>query len=790
MLSHYRLIEKIGEGGMGEVYVAEDTRLKRRIALKVLPSEMVADPDRRARFEREAQTVARLNHPNIVTLHSIEEANTSRGPVHFITMELIEGSTLSQLLTGSGLGLERLLEIAIPLADAVATAHRAGITHRDLKPQNVMIGSDGRVKVLDFGLAKLAPAVSELPINSELVTEMKTQEGVILGTVPYMSPEQAQGGKVNHSSDIFSLGVILYEMASGQRPFKGDTAIGLLSSILKDDPPPVDGLPEGLSAILRKCLAKDPADRYQDGGTLLQEISNIKSTEARVADKPLGGLAKAGLDAGANVADSLRRPGGPPQQMPLVRSIAVLPFTNLSSDPEDGYFADGLTDEIITDLSRIRDLQVASSPSAFRFKGTEKSIREIATELNVRHILVGRVRKSGRKVRMTAQLVDASNDRTLWADKYTADLEQVFEAQEQVSQAIAQALKVELTGGVRAPNAEAAEAYLKGRHFLRQATGDGLEKALDCFEQATKSDPYYAPAYARIADTLVWMAAGWVAMPAREAMPRARAAAERALQLDPNLVEAHIAMGAVATYSDWDPHAAERSFQQALRLRPNDAGALYWSTHPLMWLDTRFDEALARVRRASQLSPVDPWIQLWHSWVHQFSRDFDAGTERARHLVALEPLWSQGHYGLGICLALTGRLAEARASLHRGIDLGGRAVQYVAWLGATHALSGRDSEAQKCLAELESHEHRGSNVAAWKLVVHSGLGNADQVMQLLEEAFQERSVSLVFHLTHPTVDCVREDSRFVDLLHRMKLDHLVGYRPDPAWKPLPSWREP
>ena len=756
-LGPYEIIAPIGAGGMGEVYRATDTKLRRDVAIKVLPGEMASDPARLRRFEQEARAASALNHPNIVTIYEIgEHEGTS-----YIAMEYVQGRTLRAMLSPGPLPGDQLVRYATQMAEGLAKAHHAGIVHRDLKPENIVISEDGYLKILDLGLAKLL-ALDDDDEGSAAATVDRdgTTPGTILGTVSYMSPEQAKGQPADFRSDQFSFGAVVYEMAVGRAAFRRDSAAETLSAVLRDDPPPLSEVrpdaPRSLLAVVSRCLSKQRDGRFASTAGLLE---------------------------------ALRSAGGGVQETISTRSIAVLPFTNLSSDPEDEYFSDGLTDEIITDLSRLRDLQVTPSPSAFRFKGTDKSIREIATELNVRYILVGRLRKSGRNLRMTAQLVDAESDRALWADKYTADLEQVFEAQEQVSRAIARALKVELTGAARAPNAAAAEAYLKGRHFFRQATGDGLEKALDCFEQATKSDPDHAPAYSGIAVTLVWMASGWEAMPVREAMPRARAAAERALQLDPSLVEAHVAMGAVATYSDWDPHLAERSFQEALQLSPNDAGALYWSTHPLIWLDTRFEEALARVQRATQLSPVDPWIQVQHCWIHHFGRDFEAAIDRARHLVALEPLWGLGHYALGVCLATTGRLAEARASLHRGIDLDGRGVHHVAWLGATHALSGSDSEAQKCLAELESHEQRGSNVAAWKLVVHSCLGNADQVMQLLEEAFQERSVSLVFHLMHPVVDCVRENSRFVDLLHRMKLDHLVGYRPDPAWKPLPSWRE-
>ena len=590
----YEIVEPIGAGAMGEVYRARDTKLGRDVAIKVLRPVVASEPGRLRRFEQEARAASTLNHPNIVTIYEIgKHEGTS-----YIAMEYVRGRTLREMLSEGALARDELVRYATQMAEGLAKAHQAGIVHRDLKSENIVISEDGYLKILDFGLAKLV-ALDDEGSEAATVDRDGTTPGTILGTVSYMSPEQAKGESADFRSDQFYFGAVVYEMAVGRAAFRRNSSAETLSAVLCDEPLPMSEVrpdaPRSLRAVVGRCLSKQREERFP-------------ST--------------------ANLLEALQSPGDRFEETVPARSIAVLPFENLSSDPEDAYFADGLADEIITDLSRIRELQVASSHSAFRFKVTEKSVREIGTELNFRYILVGRVRKSGGNVRMTAQLIDAGTDRTLWADKYTADLDHVFEAQEQVSQAIAGALKVELTGGVRPPNAAAAEAYLKGRHFYRQATGDSFEKALDCFEQATKSDPDYAPAYAGIATTLVWMAVAWQAIPAREAMPRARAAAERALVLDPSLAEAHVAMGAVATYSDWDPRLAERFFQEALRLSPNDASAHYWYTQSLVLLDTRFEEALPHARRATQLSPVDPWVQFWHCAVHFFSRDFEPAIER------------------------------------------------------------------------------------------------------------------------------------------------------------------
>jgi TolB-like protein/Flp pilus assembly protein TadD len=576
-----------------------------------------------------------------------------------------------------------------------------------------------------------------------------------------MSPEQARGEPADQRSDVFAFGLVLYEMLAGHRPFARRSAAETMSALLNEEAAPLSSLgvavPGGWERVVRRCLAKSPDARFPSARDLLPALSSPYEDGSGTGEIP---------------------------------ALVVLPFANLSSDPEDDWFSDGLTDELIADLSRVRNLRVISSPSAFRLKGTDKSVRQIAEELQVSHVLVGRVRKAGRSVRLTAQLIAARDDRTVWADKYTGDLGQAFELQEQVSRAIAGALAVQLREPAQATNPEAREAYLKGRHFYRQATVVGLQRALELFERATELDSSYAPALAGVAYTLTWLAAAWTALPARENMPRVKSHAQRALDLDPRLPAAHVAHGAVATYADWNPERAYASFREALRLSPDDPEAHFWFAHPLMWLDTRFEEARMHAHRAADLDPVNPWFQMWCSVAHYFSRDFEGAIERAHHLLALDPLWGSGHYFLGTCLATAGRLTEARASLERAIELAGRAVQFVSWLGCVHGLAGHEREALDCLAEMESREGGGSDVAAWKLPIYSGLGDGDNVMRCLEEAYQERSASLVFHLTHPLVDCVRRDDRFIDLLRRMKLAGLVGYRPSPEWKPLPEWRQP
>jgi TolB-like protein/lipoprotein NlpI len=464
-------------------------------------------------------------------------------------------------------------------------------------------------------------------------------------------------------------------------------------------------------------------------------------------------------------------------------SIAVLPFVNLSPDPDDAYFSDGLTEELITDLSRIENLRVVSSASAFRLKGTHKDLRTLAEELRVTYVVSGRVRKSARDVRITAQLVDARDDTTIWADKYSGRLGDVFALQEQVSSSIAHALQLRLAPPPRAPKPAAVEAFLKARHFFRQTTGEGFEKALDWFERATRLDPDYAPAFAGVAQTCVWISAGWSVRPPREMMPRGRAAAQQAVAIAPGLPEAHVALGLVATYHDWDPRAASAAFTEALRLNPNYGDAHKWYSMPLIWLDTRFDEALEHVHRAIGLDPVDPSLQVQCLFVHYFSRNFEEAIAQGEQTLALDPLYGFAHYALGTALATAGRPDAAIDSLTRSIQLDGLGAQHHAWLGCSHAILGNRPAAIEHLTELENYAREGRSAWAWQLTIHAALGDSDAVMRCLEEAFAERSASLVFHLTHPLVDCVRGQPRFNALLRRMRLEHLSAYAPRPAWRP-------
>ncbi|NIM01109.1 MAG: protein kinase [Acidobacteria bacterium] len=547
-LAHYRIGEKLGEGGMGEVYAAEDTKLGRQVALKILPEKMAGAPERLERFEREAKAVAALNHPNIVTIHSVEEA----GGHHFITMELVEGKTLAELLLKGALPLDSFLEVALSLTDALNAAHGRGITHRDLKPANVMVGGeDGRIKVLDFGLSKIR-GLEQPQENTVTAAATLTQQGVILGTVPYMSPEQLQGKPVDHRSDIFSLGIMLYEMATGRRPFQGETSVDLISSILRDVPRPVTevkvDLPRDLGRIVRRCLEKDPQRRYQSVQDIRTELQDLDRESAKTTT--------------------------------TTPSIAVLPFVDMSPEGDQEYFCDGIAEELINALIKAGGLRIPSRTSAFGFKGKDLNIQEIGKELNVETVLEGSVRKAGNRLRINARLGKVADGYQLWAETFDREMEDVFAIQDEIARNISRALKGVLTdqdeaSTPKAPteNVKAYEYYLRGRQLFHNLSRPSLERARRLFKRACELDPNYANAWAGIADCCSLMYMYWDATEAQ--LQEAEAASQKALELDSDAAESHVARGlAVSLNQRYDE--ATREFEHAIELNPELFEALYF----------------------------------------------------------------------------------------------------------------------------------------------------------------------------------------------------------------------
>ena len=561
---------------MGVVYLAEDTALGRQVALKVLSPECVCDDDRLARFREEARAVAALNHPNIVTLYSVEEEDGSP----FLTMELVEGEGLDRLIPQSGVSLERFYELAIPLADAVAVAHDKGVIHRDLKPGNVMVTDDGRLKVLDFGLAKVRPTATSGESKEE-TTAALTVGGKLLGTVPYMAPEQIEGRSVDHRADIFSLGALLYEMATGQTPFRGSSTAGVISAILRDHPTPVvelrPGWPPLISRLIRRCLEKDPDRRLQSVRDLANELSDLQSDTEPVREPP--------------------------------RSIAVVPFADMSPERDHDYFCEGIAEEILNALARIETLRVAARSSAFQFKDRSADVQEIGRRLNVSAVLEGSVRKAGDRVRITVQLVNVADGYQLWSERFDRQIQDIFVIQDEIAQSVVDALRVTLSadeeraikGEWCAADIEAYDYYLRGLQYVDETSQRGFEFALEMFRKAVEIDPVFVRAYAGIANCHAWLF-HWFGREETD-LAEAERASRRAVELGPDLAEAHTARGFVLSLVDRLPEAVSE-FETAIRLDPKHFDAYYYYGR-IRFANGEFAEAAELFETAAAVSPEE-----------------------------------------------------------------------------------------------------------------------------------------------------------------------------------------
>jgi len=769
---------------MGAVFVAEDRELRRQVALKVLSDRMALDPQHQQRFQREARALAALSHPNIVTIYSVEHEDE----LHFLTMEMVEGKPLDQVIPAEGLELEELLHAAVCLAEALSAAHAQGVMHRDLKPANVMVGDAGEIKVLDFGLAKLRQEHGGLDISVAAGT--LTQTGVVMGTVPYMSPEQVEGKPADHRTDIFSLGIILYEMATGERPFQGDTAPALMSSILKDEPASVTRLrprlPARLAQIIDRCLEKDPAQRYPDADAMARELSALQGAVAqhptlvsslstlsallpRTRRWRLAAIASAvGILALIAVAlnyETLEQRWQAPAEAPEISSLAVLPFTNLSGDEEQDYLAAGMTEILITELSKIEDLKVISSNSSGRFQETDQPLAEIAKELSVEAVVEGSLLRSGDQVRVTAQLVHAESDFQLWADSFERSLQDILVLQGELAQAIAHQVRVSLTPqtlarleGFGAVSPKAVELYLKGLN-------SGIWGRIELFQQAIAEEPEFAQAHAALANA--YAGHGWIGWPysPEDAYGPAREAAARALQIDPNLAEGHIAQGLVAIHFDWDWEAAERSFRRAVELDPGNVYALIGVSSYLAAMG-RVDEAVSMAERARELDPLSVWSNVQLCQMLYFARQFDRGLDQLHQ--RWEAQNGMVHHMRWQLLNATGDLeAAAGARLIYEAQSGSPEPVVEIWRKAFT----EDGATGFWRAFIKGHEMTPKELY-WAVDVakaHVQIGQLDEALAALETAFERRRSKMAYLGVDPMWDPLRSDPRFQDLLIRMKL---------------------
>jgi TolB-like protein/tetratricopeptide (TPR) repeat protein len=807
-LAHYKITAKLGEGGMGEVYRAEDTRLEREVAIKVLPGDLAGSQERLERFQREAHTLASLDHPNIVHIYSVEAAEG----IHFLTMQLVRGQPLSELIPDGGLTLERFFELAIPLADALRAAHEKGIIHRDLKPENVMVDDGGRVKVLDFGLAKLrlpepAAGDSQLPTQTmtQAMTQAMTQEGLVLGTVPYMSPEQLEGKPVDQRTDLFSIGILFYEMLCGRRPFGGDNTASMISSILRDRPAPVadvkPGLPARLVEIVDRCLEKDPESRLQTAETLRDELREVQreaitgqATVARVSTRgrlawgrltarrgSLVWIAAAGLVVTIGLIAAIaflgfwrfERPS-PESAGPQITSLAVLPLRNLSGDPGQDYFVDGMTEALITDLSKIGALNVISRASVMRYKRTDKPLAEIAAELDVDAVIEGSVLREGDRVGITAQLIEASTDHNLWAERYERDLTSILALQSEIAQAIAREIQVTLTPqeqtlltATREVDPKAYEAYLKGMLHLRRLTPQDIERAMKYFQTALEIDPQYAPAHLGVGRVFNYGTVLGISQP-REVSALAVEAVTRAIELDDSLAEAHLSLANLKHTWEWDWPGAEREFKRALELNPNYAEAHVFYSHFLA-NQRRPKESTYHVERGLELDPLEAFFQALYAVQLELTGRTEESIEQFRTLLEEAPGLGFAYHPFWMVLYQEGLYDEAfqQAKAHFSI---------VGETAAVEALErgNREGGYERAMALAAESLAAGSHTAASRpihiLRLFDQAGDVERALEWLEIAYEVRDIEMAYLAAVGSYsDRLRSDPRFQEMLRRMKL---------------------
>ncbi len=774
-ISHYKILDKLGEGGMGVVYKAEDTDLRRTVALKFLSPQALGSEEEKSRFIHEAQSAAALDHSSICTVHEIAK----EGEHTFIAMAYVEGKSLKDKIESGPLRLEEAVDIALQVAEGLQEAHEKGIVHRDVKPANIMVTPKGQAKIMDFGLAK-SPGRT-----------LVTQDGTTLGTVAYMSPEQAGGRQADARSDIWSLGAVLYEMIAGRRPFKGDYEPAALYSILNQVQEPLTalrtGVPMELERVVDKALSKDPAERYQHADELLVDLRSVASAlksgkiEAGAAAEPgssrkrvslyAGGLAVlAVLVLGFVVLDKL---GLFSRSAEAIDSIAVLPLENMSGDPEQEYFADGMTDALIADLAKISALRVISRTSAMQYKGSEKSLPEIARELNVDAIVEGSVVRSGDRVRVTAQLIHAPADRHLWAESYEREIRDVLDLQGELARAIAEEIRIELSPGEQARLAdarqvdpEAYQLYLKGRYHWNRRTEEGMRKGLDYFRRAIEIDPEYAPAYCGFSDSYNVMAFfGYV--PWAEAFQKSGVAAFKALEIDEALAEAHTSVATMLHNHYWDWPEEERRFRRAIELNPSYVTAHHWLALYLMVMG-RFDEAFAEASKAQRLDPLSVMVNVDAGYIYYCAHRYDEAIEEYLKMADMYPDFQTVHAYLAVAYAKKGMYEEAGVELRSAPTPSEGEPLALAYFGCAYALLGMRDEAREILEELRERVERKGIAPFFFAIVHAGLGEEDRTIEWLQRACEERAF-LPELARDPVLDIVREDPRFIELLKTMGL---------------------
>ena len=828
-LGRYEIRSKIGEGGMGEVYLAHDTKLDRKVALKILPTAVVTNQDRMRRFVQEAKAASALNHPNIITIHEIDETDSA----HFIATEFIEGETLREHMRRTGMKISEVLDVSTQIGSALAAAHAAGIIHRDIKPENVMIRRDGIMKVLDFGLAKLSEPEPADVVDTEAPTRaaVNTEPGQVIGTACYMSPEQARGIDVDARTDIFSLGVLVYEMVAGRLPFVSSNTNEILASILSDkELPPLARyareVPDELERIVEKALAKNREERYQNTKDLLVDLRRLKhkleveaeiertvppsestateesvvlaSREQSPKTKTLHGEGRTLDQHAASSAEYLvnelkqhkrgavvmmavlllaiagiiyfsyfARPAAP------IDSIAIIPLVNASADPNTEYLSDGITESIISNLSQLSQLKVMARSTVFRFKGKDVDPQKVGHDLGVRAVLTGRLLQQGDRLVIRTELTNVADGAALWGAEYDRKLSDVLAVQQEISREISEKLRLKVTGeeqkrliGHDTASVEAYQFYLRGRYFWNKRTPDSLNRAIEEFQQAIQRDPNYALGYVGLADCYLLLEPT-AGIPSNETLPKARTAVDRALQIDDSLSEAHTSSAFIYA-GMWQWTKAEAEFKRAISLNPNYPTVHHWYAFYLM-TTRQFDEAWKEATRAHELDPLSTIIGNGLAYTYLCKNDVNSAVEQCQKMIELDPNVPAPHETLGIAYLKEQRDEAALAEFQKEVEISKRSSPSLRALGYFYAVTGNRAEALRIVKELEERYTRRESIGWYIASVYAGLGDRDRAFAWMEKDFQQHSAQLSTITWFFTIGDLRSDPRYADLVRRMGL---------------------
>jgi eukaryotic-like serine/threonine-protein kinase len=824
-LSHYRIIRKLGAGGMGEVYLAQDTsELGRTVALKLLPAEVARDKDRLQRFVQEARTVSNLNHPNILTVHEFGQTESAS----FMATEYVDGVTLREHLSARRSKLVDVLDVAIQIVAALNAAHEAGVTHRDLKPENVMVRRDQIVKVLDFGLAKPAAKAAVPQVDSEAGTKVlvRTEPGLVMGTVGYMSPEQSSGALVDRRTDIWSAGVVLYEMLAGRLPFEGKDIHRQIIAIQEQEPVPlsqqVEGVPERLEEIVAKCLAKEQDERYQTAKDLLIDLRNLRrkldvdaeiertvAPQLRAASGGASGAGAQRTQTGAGVTDAAQtRPTSSAEYLvtgigrhklaaglvalalvaaavglglylragageAAIKSIAVMPFVNESGNAEVEYLSDGMTETLIKSLSQLPNLNVKARSSVFRYKGKETNPQTVGRELNVQAVLNGRVVQRGDQLLLSLELIEAQTENVIWSERYDRKQADLVTLQSEIARDVSGKLKTRLSGAEETKvtktdtaNPRAYQLYLKGRFHFGKRTKEDLLRSIESYEQAISHDANFALAYVGIADSYSVMTGYGYAAP-NDVFPKAKAAARRALQLDPDLAEAHAAYAMIAAEYDWNWAEAEREYKRSIELNPNVALTHYQYGGAYLTPLGRFDEAAVEIKRALELEPLSVPHAANLGSLYVFARKNDLAVEQCREALSLEPNHPTAKWALAFAYNASGMHAEAISTCEPALRADPGNQDCLQMVGYAYAKTGRRREAEEVIRKFEELGRTGYVIAYRPAVIYALLGDKERAFAGLEKSFAARDWDIARINVDPFVDSLRDDPRFESLIKRM-----------------------